>query len=193
MNETVLFFLLPPFADWEGADLAAFLSWPEADKPYDVKTVSLTKSPIKSIGNFTILPDYGIDEIPQDYAALILIGSDSWRTPGLEPVVELVQKTLTSGRLVGSICDSVAFLAKNGFLNERNHTGNDPQDISTYAGDAYTNHTGYQQANAVVDGLLVTASGSRPLAFAREILRLLEVEPEVSIQRWYDENAEGCN
>ncbi len=191
MHDIALFFLLPPFADWEGAYLASYLTWQEADKPFDVKTVSLSRDPIKSIGGFTILPDYALEDIPSDYGALILIGGDSWRTPDAQYVVDLVKSTRERGILIAAICDSVTFLAKEGFLNEHKHTGNNLEDIRAYAGEAYTNTQNFLNEPAVVDGNLITAPGTAPLEFAKLVLETLQVEKPVNIATWYNEN-KGC-
>jgi len=65
MKEKVLFIILEQYADWEYAFLASALQGSIKDKtsPYEVKTVSLSKSPIKSIGGFTTLPDYGLEDM----------------------------------------------------------------------------------------------------------------------------------
>ena len=45
---------------------------------YKVKTLSLSKEPITSIGGFRVLPDYDINDLPDDHAGLILIGGMNW-------------------------------------------------------------------------------------------------------------------
>lgn len=69
----ILFVILDQWADWEAA------YWSSAirrlgQKQYAIKTVSLTKDSVESIGGFHVLPDYDIQSIPTDYEALILIG-----------------------------------------------------------------------------------------------------------------------
>ena len=90
----VLFVILDEYADWEAASLAAALNQgPETgEKKYEVKTVSLTKEPVKSIGGFTVLPDYDIASAPDGFAGLILIGGNSWRKEESRQVMELVKK-----------------------------------------------------------------------------------------------------
>ncbi|WP_434400475.1 DJ-1/PfpI family protein [Planococcus sp. 11815] len=72
MNEKVLFVLLDEYADWEAASLAAALNEePEGEgRRFDVKTVSLTKEPVRSIGGFTVVPDYSIDDAPEEFARI---------------------------------------------------------------------------------------------------------------------------
>jgi len=187
-KKTVLFVVLDKFADWEGAALAAELQQPSAEKPslsFTVKTVSLSKEPIRSIGGFTVLPDYDLKDRPNDYSGLILIGGDSWRNPEAEPIAELVQEALDKGAIVGAICDATTFLAKHGFLNAVRHTGNFLNDFKSYAGSTYTNEVNFLLDEAVIDGNLITANGNAPIQFGKLVLDALGADPEVN-QMWVD-------
>ena len=73
MKKCILFVILEPYADWEAAYLSSALQM-LGQGMYEVKTVSLTKEPVCSIGGFCVLPDYDINSIPADYEALILVG-----------------------------------------------------------------------------------------------------------------------
>ena len=104
-KDIVLFVLIEPFADWEGAALAAELQKPSLDNPektFTVKTVSLSHEPIKSIGGFTVVPDYSLEDAPEDYAALILIGGDSWRKPESANVVCIGNRNFCLGLRIGN-------------------------------------------------------------------------------------------
>lgn len=61
--------------------------------------------PIKSIGGFRTLPDYSFDTIPDDYAALVLIGGFGWTTLIAEQVVPIIRKAIEGGKIVGAICN----------------------------------------------------------------------------------------
>jgi hypothetical protein len=75
MKKEVLFVLLNQFADWEGAYISTCLNIgvkpPDSPVNYTVKTMSVTKEPIMSIGGFRVLPDYDINTLPEDYAGLV--------------------------------------------------------------------------------------------------------------------------
>lgn len=187
-KETVLFIVLDQFADWEGAALAAELQQPSSDNPqksYQVKTVSLTRDPVKSIGGFTVLPDHSLEDRPENYACLILVGGDSWRKPEAEPVAALVREALEKGAVVGAICDATTFLAKHGFLNDVNHTGNILDELKTVAGANYANEARFSLDDAVRDGNLITANGQAPYHFGKLVLEALGTSPEDS-QMWFD-------
>lgn len=69
MKKEILFVLLKDFADWEGAYIAPNLNAgvePGSESKYIVKTVSVRKEPVVSIGGFKVLPGYGINDIPAD-------------------------------------------------------------------------------------------------------------------------------
>ncbi|WP_251047884.1 DJ-1/PfpI family protein [Planococcus sp. ISL-109] len=136
--QKVLFVLLDDYADWEAGSLAAALNEePEGQgQKFDVQTVSLTKDPIKSIGGFTVLPDYGLDDAPEDFAGLILIGGNSWRKEDSKRVMELVDKAMEKQAVLGAICDATVFLGMNGLLNDIPHTSNDLEDLKETAGDS---------------------------------------------------------
>lgn len=187
MNEKVLFVLLDEYADWEAASLAAALNEePEGDGlRFDVKTVSLTKEPVRSIGGFTVVPDYSIDDAPEEFAGLILIGGNSWRKDGSERVMELVDKAISQQAVLGAICDASVFLGKNGLLNDVPHTSNHLDDLQETSGDRYTNESRYLQQQAVRSGQLITANGSAFLEFGKEVLEALNAAPQAEIDEWY--------
>ena len=83
MKKEVLFVLLDEYADWEGAFLSTSLNFgvmPGSDKKYIPKTVAPTEKEVCSIGGFRTIPDYSFRNLPEDYAALILIGGMQWNT-----------------------------------------------------------------------------------------------------------------
>ena len=187
MKQKVLFVILDKYADWECAFLTTALEGHILDKtsPYEVATVSLEKAPIRSIGGFTTLPDYGLDDMPADYAALVLVGGESWRTEEAKCVAPVVRQAMADGKLVAAICDATAFLGMNGLLNGKKHTSNTLESLEEAAQDAYTNKAQYQNEQAVRDGLLITANGTGYLEFTREVLAALEAYPPDYIENNY--------
>ena len=80
MKKRILLVLKEEFADWEAAYLSSQIL--ELGKGnYVVETVSLNKEPVRSIGGLRVVPDYGLDEVPETYEALILVGGTGWRKP----------------------------------------------------------------------------------------------------------------
>ena len=48
--------------------------------------------------------------MPDDYAALVLIGGFGWTTPVAEQVVPIVQQAIEKGKIVGAICNGASFM-----------------------------------------------------------------------------------
>ncbi|MDE6794358.1 MAG: DJ-1/PfpI family protein [Muribaculaceae bacterium] len=195
MSNEILYVLLPDFASHEMVYLMEAVSSDEAQlKPnpkYVNKIVAPTLEPVTAIGGFKVLPDYSFDNMPDDYAALILIGGYGWCTPLAEEVVPVVRKALDSGKIVGAICNGASFMAKSGFLNNVKHTGNGIDQIKLWGGDNYTNPEGYVHQQAVSDGRIVTANGSAALEFTKELLLLLENDTPERIDMYYQFNKQG--
>ena len=191
MKKTVLLFLLSDYADWEAGYVAAELNCNDDSNPYCIKTISISKEPVHSMGGITVLPDYSLETIPEDYEALILIGGTGWRAAESDKIVPLVRATLQKDKPIAGICDGSVFLAKNGFLNNVKHTSNELEDLEKYAAKEYTNAQGYVDEPAVLDGNIITANGSAPLEFARLIFSKLQLDSEEVIKRWYDFNKLG--
>ena len=187
MKDKVLFIILEQYADWEYSFLASALQGRIQDKtsPYEVKTVSINVNPIKSIGGFTTVPDYGINDVPSEFAGIILVGGLSWRTEEAKGIVPLVKKAYADGKIVGAICDATVFLGMNGLLNEKKHTSNTRDDLISAAQGNYSGHEKYLNEQAVRDGNLITANGTAYLEFAREALIALNAYPVDYIEKNY--------
>ncbi|WP_050697663.1 type 1 glutamine amidotransferase family protein [Anaeromassilibacillus senegalensis] len=191
MKKSILFMVLDQYADWEAAYLSSALYMLGQGK-YEVKTVSLTQKPVRSIGGFHVLPDLAIDSVPADYEALILIGGMSWRNEAARKVKPVVEQCLAAGKVLGGICDAAAFLGTIGVLNDVHHTSNDLNDLKQWAGAAYTGEKNYVMKQAVSDHNIITANGTASLEFAKEVLLALQAAPENKITEWYQFHKLGC-
>lgn len=185
MKKTILFVILQQYADWEAAYISSAIAM-LGEGRYDIKTVSLTKDYVQSIGGFRVLPDYDIKSVPDDYEALILIGGMTWRNESARQIKALVEDCCQKGKVLGGICDASAFLGTVGALNEVIHTSNDLNDLKQWAGFNYTGETKYVAKQAVSDRKVITANGTAPMEFAKEILLALNVASEEKIADWYN-------
>ena len=188
--KTILFVILDQYADWEAAYLASAIHM-LSEGAWQVKTVSLNKDPVVSIGGFHVIPDYDIHAIPADYVALVLIGGMTWRDKNARQMKTLVDRCLTENKVLGGICDASAFLGMVGALNHSRHTSNELDELKQWAGDAYTNEDSYVMEQAVRDGNVVTANGTAALEFAKEVLLALKLAPDDEIIGWYNFNKLG--
>lgn len=185
--KTALILLLNDYADWEVAYISSTINMSEE---WSVKTIS-TQKEVKSIGGLTTKVDYLLEEIPSQYDLLILIGGNSWTNDDSD-IINLVNHTLTNNIILGAICGSVDFMARNGLLNNFKHTGNDLSLWNTY--DQYSNKDEFQFKQAVRDKNLVTANGTAPIEFEQLILESIdyaeknEIEKTIYLQRhgFYD-------
>ncbi|MEG6502664.1 MULTISPECIES: DJ-1/PfpI family protein [unclassified Desulfovibrio] len=186
-DKTALFVLIPEYADWEPALLAAGLRWGFGlwSNPYAVKTVSLTKEPVPSIGGFSITPDYSFDDAPEKFAALILVGGTAWHKPDAKKVIPLVRRALAQKAVLGAICDASVFLAVHGFLNRLSHTFIDQSVLSGEAKGEYSGEAYFENKQSVCCGNIITAKPTGYVEFATDVLSALQVSDENKINSFY--------
>lgn len=168
------------FADWETGHATAHL----ARAGHDIRTVGPATRPVRSIGGLSVQPDLALDDVrPEDSSLLILPGADLWDAgDDLAPFARKAREFLDAGVPVAAICGATAGLAREGLLDNRAHTS----AVSFYlAATGYGGGERYVDADAVTDGALITAGPTEPVAFAREILRLLGVYEGEVLDAWY--------
>ncbi|MFE9771385.1 type 1 glutamine amidotransferase family protein [Streptomyces sp. NPDC005931] len=168
------------FADWETGHTTAHL----ALAGYGIRTVAPTREPVTSIGGLRVQPDLALADLrPEDSALLILTGANLWdEGDALAPFARTARAFLDAGVPVAAICGATAGLAREGLLDDRAHTG---ADSGYLAATGYAGADRYVEADAVTDGVLVTAGPTEPVAFAREVFRLLGAYDEPAIDAWY--------
>lgn len=167
-------------ADWETGHTTAHL----ARAGYEIRTVGPSREPVVSIGGLRVVPDLALDDVrPADSSLLILPGADLWDAgDDLAPFARAAREFLDAGVPVAAICGATAGLAREGLLDDRDHTG----AVSFYlAATGYGGGERYVDADAVTDGKLITAGPTEPVAFAREVFRLLGVYEGEVLDAWY--------
>ncbi|WP_432176101.1 DJ-1/PfpI family protein [Streptomyces sp. Tue6028] len=170
------------FADWETGHTTAFL----ARAGYEIRTVGPTREPVTTVGGIRIHPDLALDELrPEDSSLLVLTGADLWDSgDDLARFARTARAFLDADVPVpvAAICGATAGLAREGLLDDRAHTS----AVSFYlAATGYAGAERYVDADAVTDGALVTAGPTEPVAFAREVFRLLGVYEGEVLDAWY--------
>ncbi|PAZ13893.1 glutamine amidotransferase [Streptomyces sp. SA15] len=167
-------------ADWETGHATAYL----ARAGYQIRTVGPTREPVTSVGGLRIQPDLALDDVrPEDSSLLILPGADLWDETGdLSPFARKARTFLDAGVPVAAICGATAGLAREGLLDDRDHTS----AVSFYlAATGYGGGERYIDTDAVTDRGLITAGPTEPVAFAREIFRLLGVYEGEVLDAWF--------
>ncbi|WP_420832135.1 type 1 glutamine amidotransferase family protein [Nocardia huaxiensis] len=184
--KTVHLAVYDTFADWEPGHATAHINralWHREPGTWQVRTVGISAEPVVSAGGMRVVPDVVLSELsPEDSAMLILPGSDIWETGALKDFSAKAAEFLAAGVPVAAICGATFGLAAAGLLDSRSHTSNDPNYLgfSGYSGGEH-----YVHETAVTDGDLITATGTRPVDFAREIFARLDIyEPQV-LEAWY--------
>jgi putative intracellular protease/amidase len=173
-------------ADWEPGHLIARVNsprWQREPGAYAVATVSETGEPITTMGGVRIAPDLALADLePAASAMLVLPGADSWEEGQNGAFAKAARHFLEDDVPVAAICGGTFGLAREGILDEREHTSNAQVylEATGYAGAAH-----YRDEPVVTDGDLITAGATAALEFAREALGRLEVfEPDV-LDAWY--------
>ncbi|MGW0483271.1 type 1 glutamine amidotransferase family protein [Nonomuraea sp. NPDC003214] len=175
-------------ADWETGHATAHLRsgrFHREPGSYEIVTVGLTGEPVTTSGGMRIVPDLTLDALtPQDSSLLILPGADLWDAgDDLAPYARKARAFLDAGVPVAAICGAVAGIAREGLLDDRDHTSAVVQYLEAQQG--YGGAKRYQDRDAVLDGDLITAGPTEPVAFAREIFRRLDVYTPEVLDAWY--------
>ncbi|WP_373313532.1 DJ-1/PfpI family protein [Streptomyces capitiformicae] len=170
------------YADWETGHTTAWL----ARAGYEIRTVAPSPASVRTLAGVRIQPDLALADLrPEDSSLLILTGADLWDAgDDLAPFARKARDFLDAGVPVAAICGATAGLAREGLLDDRDHTS----AVSFYlAATGYRGGERYVDADAVTDkaGLLVTAGPTEPVAFAREVFRLLGVYEGEVLDAWY--------
>lgn len=171
-----LFLILDKYADWEGAYLSSTLN---QTKGWTVSTISQDEV-VSSIGGFITSVDYIISSEPESYDLLVMIGGYSWSHDN-KKLLPLIKKTFQNNIPIGAICGAVDFLAKNGFLNNHDHTGNSLDYWNDF--ENYNPTSRFFEKQAVKDKNLVTANGTAPIEFTKLILELIEFDTRENIEK----------
>ncbi|MBF6137912.1 glutamine amidotransferase [Nocardia otitidiscaviarum] len=186
MMKTVHMAVYDTFADWEVGHATAHINramWHREPGTWQVRTVGIGRDAVTSAGGMRVVPDVTLAELsPADSAMLILPGADTWETGALTPFADKAREFLAAGVPVAGICGATFGLAAAGLLDERAHTSNAAEYLA-YSG--YSGADRFVYEPAVTDGDLITATGTRPVEFARAILARLDIyEPHI-LDAWY--------
>lgn len=158
------------FADWECALLMAAA---RAHLGVDVDVATPDGTRVTSMGGLDVIAHLSIDALdPAGFDGLVISGGSIWETdeaPDLSATIRAVDR---DGRVVAAICGGVNALAASGVLDGIDHTGNSAESLAALPG--YRGGQHYRdQPQALRSGHVVTAAGTAPISFAREILHAL--------------------
>lgn len=186
---TVYVYTLDTLADWELGYITAELNskrFFKKDAPsVSVKTVAVSKEPVKTMGGLTIIPDSVISDIMvNEKSVLLLPGANTWDDPKHGVIIEKAVELLSSGATICAICGATAALANAGLLDQRLHTSNGAGYLEMFS-PCYKGQEFYIDEPSVADHNLITASSTGALLWARQILERLEVFQSNTLDAWY--------
>lgn len=186
---TVYIYLLATLADWEIGPVSAELNsrrFFKSNAPeLIVKTVALSKEPVKTMGGLTLIPDCTIDEIElSEKTVLILPGANTWGEAENAQIIQKASDLLSKGGTVCAICGATVALANAGLLNERPHTSNGKGFLEMFCPD-YKGQKFYVDQPAVKDENLITGSATGSLMWAKLIIEKFDVFKPETLEAWY--------
>jgi len=173
---TVHLLVFERFADWESSYAVGCLNNPGGQAGPDsfrVRTVAASLAPVLTTGGLRIVPDTRLESLrPEDSAMLILPGGAAWERGANREAAEKAKEFLAADVPVAAIAGATMGLARAGSLDDRYHTSNSAEYLQR---TGYRGRQLYRDAPAVTDGNLITANGTAPMEFAREIFAALGV------------------
>ena len=185
---TVYVYVLDTLADWETGYVTAELNshrfFRECAPEVSLKTVGVSKEPIKTMGGLTVVPDCVIDDIAMEKTSVLLLpGGNTWSDERHGAIIRKAGGLLKLGGTVCAICGATAALAGAGVLDERPHTSNGPGFLEMMV-PGYKGTSFYRDEPSVSDGNLITAAGTGALLWAKQIIERLDVFSAETLEAW---------
>ena len=183
-------YIFDTLADWELGYVTAELNsgrFFKKDAPrVSVKTVGISKEPVKTMGGLTIVPDCVIDDIAvNDKSVLLLPGGNTWDNPKHGTIVKKAEELLSVGATVCAICGATVALANAGLLDQRPHTSNGTGFLEMTCPN-YRGQSFYIDKLSVSDHNLITAGAAGALLWTRQIIEHLGVFQSDTLNFWYE-------
>lgn len=182
MKKEILVFISENYADWEEAYICSELNKTKTD--FVIKTLATSNVPIKSMGGFTVIPDYTVDQLPARFEMLIIIGGTSWLKDENDCIQSVIDFCVDRKIPVAAICDACTFLAKKGYLDYIEHTGNSLAYLKKFA-PQYKGEKHFIEKQVVSANGFITANATSAVEFAKRILSYLEVMEKDKLENWY--------
>jgi putative intracellular protease/amidase len=185
----ILLLLTDRWCDWEASYAIAVAN---SFSDYVVKTISTDTIPKVSMGGIKAEVDYRIDNYQyfDKLAMIILPGGLSWEENDYDEIAGFIKTVVKAGIPIAAICGATLFLCRHGFLDNVKHTGD-----SLELFQSQTNYKGqslYVPAQAVADGGIITANETAAVQFAYHIFKILNVDSDEEIEKWYDNFKNGA-
>ena len=186
---TAYVYALDTLADWEVGYVTAELNskrFFKKDAPsISVKTASLSRKPVKTMGGFTVIPDCSISDIAVNEKSILLLpGANTWNDPKHGTIIEKARELLSAGATVCAICGATTALGNAGLLDQRLHTSNGAGYLEMFS-PCYKGQLFYADKPSVADQNLITANSTGALLWAKQIIERLDVFQPDTLEAWY--------
>ncbi|MEG1326255.1 MAG: DJ-1/PfpI family protein, partial [Janthinobacterium sp.] len=133
--------------------------------------------PVTSSGGMLVTPQLALEELNLDDLDLLMVcGGSHWQSGKAPDLGPLLRAARDKGVVLAGICDGTRVLAQSGVLDTVRHTSNGAANLmdTGYAGAAL-----YQDVPwAVADQRVISAPGTAPVSFTREVLRTLGIDDD---------------
>lgn len=183
MEQAVHVVVFDGLPDWEPALALAALR----DASIPVKSVGFTSEPVITAAGLRIVPDLALEEVDPDKVKLLMIpGGDLWQKSAypVSAFEGLLRQLFDKQIPVAAICGGTIALARAGLFAGRSHTSNDARWLKAIVPE-YAGQELYQNELSVRQDGLITAPGSAPVEFAREVLGQLDAMPADKLGHWF--------
>jgi putative intracellular protease/amidase len=182
MTKKVWVFLFNGYSDWEISYVMPELN--KSDK-FELVTFSKDGKPVTSMGGLSVQPGTSLAQFDTtETDLLILPGGTAWEKGENRELDLLVKAHFGEGKYIAAICGATIYLGQIGILDHVKHTSNDLSYLKAvapeYRGDAH-----YVNDRAVSDQNLITANGTAPVEFAREIFARLGLYNPAENEKWF--------
>lgn len=180
-------YVFDSLSDWEVGHAIAYINSPEYQREpgsYRVRSVGDSRSPARTAGGLTIVPDLALSELdPKHSAMLILPGGARWDRGENADALDKAKQFHLADVPIAAICGATAGLARAGLLDDCAHTSNAREYLEHVPG--YRGAENYREARAVSQRGIITAGSTAPVDFARAIFETLELYSKPVLEAWY--------
>lgn len=162
------------YADWECAFINGI-----GRAYYGVETVNVAPGgeTITSLGGIHTRPDGSLEGVnAEEFHALVICGGMIWTTPQAPDMKGLALEFLDQKKPVAAICGGTLALAKAGILDDKRHTSNDLNFLTSNAPGYAGQSLFVDEPAAVMDQNVITAAGNVPIHFSAAVFRAVGVE-----------------
>lgn len=181
-KENIYVFLFNGFSDWEIGYLTSEL---RKSEKINLKYFTIDGSEITSAGGLKITPDLSLEQLnSDDISILVLPGGTAWEDKSIKGIDKIIETLYSENKIIAAICGATIFLGQKGYLDKVKHTSN-ALDYLKYIAPEYKGEKNYQSDLSVSDNNIITANGTAPIEFAREIFKEIKLHSEKDIEKWF--------